>query len=82
MNTIQLLPEVFKELADEFPLLRPSVRMVPFPSLLGLVENQEQKKGRKSPLFISEDSVLPRLPASVRRSSNILQKISKAPLHW
>ena len=41
MNTIQLLPEVFKELADEFPLLRPSVRMVPFPSLLGLVENQK-----------------------------------------
>ena len=41
MNTIQLLPEVFKELAGEFPLLRPSVRMVPFPSLLGLVENQK-----------------------------------------
>lgn len=38
---LRLLPEVFKELAGEFPLLRPSVRMVPFPSLLGLVENQK-----------------------------------------
>ena len=37
----KLLPPVFHSLAKEFPLLRPSVRLVPFPSLLGLVENQQ-----------------------------------------
>ena len=39
--TLELLPGLFHQLALEFPLLRPSVRMVPFPSLLGLVENQK-----------------------------------------
>ena len=38
---LELLPDLFHQLALEFPLLRPSVRMVPFPSLLGLVENQK-----------------------------------------
>ena len=38
---LRLLPEVFRKLSEEFPLLRPAVRMVPFPSLLGLVENKK-----------------------------------------
>lgn len=38
---LNLLPPVLKKLGKEFPLLRPSVRIVPFPSLLNLVENQK-----------------------------------------
>ena len=38
---LALLPPVLQKLAEEFPLLRPSMRIVPFPSLLGLVENQK-----------------------------------------
>lgn len=38
---LNLLPTIFENLAKEYPLLRPSVRIVPFPSLLGLVENQK-----------------------------------------
>ena len=38
---VELLPEVLKKLLEEFPLLRPSIRMVPFPSLLGQVENSQ-----------------------------------------
>lgn len=38
---LNLLPLFFEKLALEFPLLRPSVRIIPFPSLLGLVENQK-----------------------------------------
>ena len=56
-----LLPEIFKELAAGFPLLRPSVRLVPFPSLLGLVENKKlhaafgTKEGqKKSSLYFKE----------------------------
>lgn len=58
---LRLLPEVFKELATKFPLLRPSVRIVPFPSLLGLVENQKlhaafgtKEKQKKSSLYFRE----------------------------
>lgn len=58
---LHLLPEVFKELSAEFPLLRPSVRVVPFPSMLGLVENQKlhaafgTKEGqKKSSLYFQE----------------------------
>ena len=36
---MNLLPSVLKKLAEEFPLLRPTLHFVPFPSLLGLVEN-------------------------------------------
>lgn len=38
---LNLLPPVLKELSREFPLLRPSIQLVPFPSLLGLVENSQ-----------------------------------------
>ena len=38
---LNLLPPVLKKLSEEFPLLRPSIHMVPFPSLLGQVENQQ-----------------------------------------
>ena len=58
---LRLLPEVFRELAAEFPLLRPAVRIVPFPSLLGLVENKKlhaafgTKEGqKKSSLYFKE----------------------------
>ena len=57
----KLLPPVFHSLAKEFPLLRPSVRLVPFPSLLGLVENQQihaafgiKEEQNKSSLFFRE----------------------------
>lgn len=51
---MNLLPPVLEKLAEEFPLLHPSIRLIPFPSLLGMVENgqvlavlgtkEEQKK--------------------------------------
>lgn len=54
---LNLLPPLLKKAAEEFPLLRPSVRIVPFPSLLGLVENQKvhaafgvKEKAKKSSL--------------------------------
>lgn len=36
---LNLFPPILKTLAEEFPLLRPTIRLVPFPSLLGMVEN-------------------------------------------
>ncbi|MGI6006493.1 MAG: LysR family transcriptional regulator [Ruminococcus sp.] len=58
---LNLLPAVFQKLAGEFPLLRPSVRVIPFPSLLGLVENKQIygafgiKEGqKKSSLYFRE----------------------------
>lgn len=38
---INLLPPILRELTREFPLLRPSVRLIPFPSLLNLIENKQ-----------------------------------------
>ena len=38
---LNLLPPILKQLSKEFPLLRPSIRLVPFPSLLSLVENNQ-----------------------------------------
>ena len=38
---MNLLPPVLKQLADEFPLLRPSIRLVPFPSIFSMVENNQ-----------------------------------------
>lgn len=38
---LKLFPPVLKKLAEEVPLLRPSIRMNPFPSLLQLVENNQ-----------------------------------------
>ncbi|MGI6010856.1 MAG: LysR family transcriptional regulator [Ruminococcus sp.] len=38
---LNLLPSVFQKLSEEYPLLRPSVRVVPFPALMSLVETQK-----------------------------------------
>ena len=38
---MNLFPPVLKELSQEFPLLRPSIRMISFPSILGMVENTQ-----------------------------------------
>lgn len=38
---LNLLPLVLQELIEEFPLLHPSIHLVPFPSLLGMVEDQK-----------------------------------------
>lgn len=58
---LNLLPPLFEKLAAEFPLLRPSAHIVPFPSLLGMVETRNLiaafgiKDGeKKSPLFFRE----------------------------
>lgn len=58
---LNLLPPVLKILSEEFPLLRPSIRLVPFPSILGMVENTQLmaalgiKYGQKtSPLWYRE----------------------------
>lgn len=38
---MNLLPSILEKLTEEFPLLRPSIRLSPFPSLLNLVENKQ-----------------------------------------
>lgn len=38
---MNLLPPILKKLSEEFPLLRPSIRLVPFPSILSMVENTQ-----------------------------------------
>lgn len=58
---LKLLPPVFRRLTEEYPLLRPGIRLVPFPSLLGLVENKQlhaafgiKEEQNKSSLFFRE----------------------------
>lgn len=58
---LNLLPPIFAELTEEFPLLHPSIQLVPFPSLLGLIENRQihaafgVKEGQnKSSLYFRE----------------------------
>ena len=58
---LNLLPDIFRKLGEEFPMLRPSARMIPFPSLLGMVETQkihaafQIKEGqKKSSLYFKE----------------------------
>ena len=38
---LSLLPPVLHDLAGEYSLLRPDIRMIPFPSLMGLIENEQ-----------------------------------------
>ncbi len=38
---LKLLPQVLKKLAEEFPLLRPSIHLLPFPSIISMVENNQ-----------------------------------------
>lgn len=38
---MKLLPPVLKQLGEEFPLLRPSIRLIPFPSLLSQLESNQ-----------------------------------------
>lgn len=58
---INLLPPILKTLADDFPLLRPVIQLVPFPSLLGLIENKQihaafgiKEEQKKSSLYFRE----------------------------
>ena len=63
---LNLLPPILKQLMQEFPLLRPSIRLVPFPSLISLVENSQvqaalgiKEEPKKSILFFKELCVVP-----------------------
>ncbi|MBM6750448.1 LysR family transcriptional regulator [Mediterraneibacter glycyrrhizinilyticus] len=38
---LNLFPPVLKKLSQEFPLVRPNIRLVPFPSLLSMIENNQ-----------------------------------------
>ena len=38
---LNLMPPILRELVRDFPLLRPAIQLVPFPSLLSLVENRQ-----------------------------------------
>ena len=55
---MNLFPPILKELYQEFPLLRPSIRLIPFPSILGMVENTQLmaalgiKYGQKASSFL------------------------------
>ena len=58
---INLLPPILKTLSEDFPLLRPSIQLVPFPSLLGLIENKQihaafgiKEEQKKSSLYFRE----------------------------
>lgn len=63
---LNLLPPILKRLMQEFPLLRPSIRLVPFPSLISLVENGQihialgvKEESKKTTLFFKELCVVP-----------------------
>ena len=63
---LNLLPPILKVLAQEFPLLRPSIRLVPFPSLINLVENNQihialgvKEESKKTTLSFKELCVAP-----------------------
>lgn len=63
---LNLLPPILKQLMQVFPLLRPSIRLVPFPSLISLVENSQvqaalgiKEESKKSILFFKELCVVP-----------------------
>lgn len=63
---LNLLSPILKRLMQEFPLLRPSIRLVPFPSLISLVENNQiqialgvKEESKKSILFFKELCVVP-----------------------
>ena len=58
---LNLLPPIFADLAEEFPLLHPSIQLMPFPALLGRIENRQihaafgVKEGQgKSSLYFRE----------------------------
>ena len=38
---LNLFPPILEKLSGEFPLLRPNIRLVPFPSLLSMIENNQ-----------------------------------------
>lgn len=40
-SELNLLPTILEKLSEEFPLLHPSIHIVPFASLLGMVEDQK-----------------------------------------
>lgn len=58
---INLLPPILKKLTEFFPLLRPVIQIVPFPSLLSQVENKQvhaafgiKEEQKKSSLYFRE----------------------------
>lgn len=58
---LNLLPPILKKLTEFFPLLRPVIQIVPFPSLLSQVENKQvhaafgiKEEQKKSPLYFRE----------------------------
>ena len=63
---LNIFPPVLNELFAEFPLLRPNFHLVPFPSLLGMVENDQvhaalgmREEERKTPLRFKELCLAP-----------------------
>lgn len=58
---LNLFPPILKKLSEEFPLLRPNIHLVPFPSLLNLIENNQihaalglKDDQKMSPLYFKE----------------------------
>lgn len=58
---LNLFPPILKNLSEEFPLLRPNIHLVPFPSLLNLIENNQihaalglKDDQKMSPLYFKE----------------------------
>ena len=58
---INMMPPVLKGLIKEFPLLRPSLRLLPFPAILGQIENKQihaafgiKEEQKKSSLYFRE----------------------------
>ena len=58
---LNLLPPILKSLTEDFPLLRPFIRLIPFPSLLTQIENKQihaafgiKEEQKKSSLYFRE----------------------------
>lgn len=63
---LRLLPPVLQELIQEYPLLRPDIHLVPFPSLVNLIESNQihaalglKETHRRSSLFYQELCLAP-----------------------
>lgn len=63
---LRILPPILKDLSKEFPLLRPNIHLIPFPSLTNMIENNQihaalglKETHKKSSLFYRELCLAP-----------------------
>lgn len=63
---LNLFPPVLKKLSEEFPLVRPNIHLIPFPSLFSMIENNQihaalgiRDEQKMPPLYFRELGTVP-----------------------